>query len=98
MRTAETQLNAYLQQLRELDFVKGVEFSSDSKRNEAEVDGILNVDTPKGKFILLVELKSSYLDRSHINALIAQSKHYAEKYHRPMLLLARYLPAPSAEK
>lgn len=98
MSAAETQLSAYLEQLRELDFVKGVEFSSDSKRNAAEVDGIINVDTPKGKFILLVELKSSYLDRTHINALITQSKHYAEKYHHPMLLLARYLPAPSAEQ
>ena len=98
MPATRSQLSAYLEQFRELDFVKGVEFSSDSKRNAPEVDGILNVDTPKGKFILLVELKNSYLDRTHINALITQSKHYAQKYHRPMLLLARYLPAPSAEK
>ena len=98
MTATKSQLSAYLEQLRELDFVKGVEFSSDSKRDESEVDGILHVDTPKGKFTLLVEFKSSYLGRTHINALITQAKEYAEKQRTPLLLLARYLPAPSAEK
>jgi hypothetical protein len=98
MTTTQGQLRPYLEQLRALDFVKNVEFSSDSKRNAAEVDGVLRVDTPKGKFILLVEFKSSYLGRTHINAIITQAKKYAEKYRAPLLLLARYLPAPSAEK
>jgi hypothetical protein len=98
MTIAQSQLSPYLEQLRTLDFVKAVEFSSPAKRNAAEANGILEIDTPEGKFSLLVELKSSYLDRTHINALITLAKHYAEKYHYPMLLLARYLPAPSAEK
>jgi len=98
MTATRKQLSTYLDKLRALDFIEGVEFSSDSKRNAPEVDGILSVETPKGKYILLVEFKSSYLGRTHINALIAQSKEYAEKQRAPLLLLARYLPAPSAEK
>src|SRR5262249_19459241 len=98
MTTTQGQLSPYLEQLRALDFVKNVEFSSDSKRKAMQADGVLQVDTPKGKFKLLVEFKSSYLGRTHINALITQAKEYAEKHRAPLLLLARYLPAPSAEK
>jgi hypothetical protein len=97
MTATRSQLNTYLERLRELDFVKTVEFSSDS-RSGAEVDGILNVETPKGKYILSVEFKSSYLGRTHINALIVQAREFAERQRAPLLLLARYLPAPSAEK
>src|SRR5947207_8878497 len=98
MTVTDKQLSPYLERLRALDFVRGVELSSDSKRDKPDVDGLLRIGTPKGKFAFYIELKNSYLDRAHINALIAQAKHYAEKDRRPLLLLARYVPAPSAEK
>jgi hypothetical protein len=98
MTATDKQLSPYLERLRALDFVKGVALSADLKREKANVDGLLHVITPKGKFAFYIELKNSYLDRAHINALIAQAKYYAEKDRRPLLLLARYVPAPSAEK
>jgi hypothetical protein len=98
MTITQKQLGPYLEQLRALDFVKGVELSSDLKQEKARVDGLIRIGTLKGKFPFYVELKSSYLDRAHINALIAQAKYYARKDRRPLLLLARYVPAPAAEK
>lgn len=98
MTVTQKQLEPYFEGLRALDFVKGVELSSDLKRARPEIDGVVRIDTPKGKSSFYIELKSSYLDRAHINALIAQAQHYTKKDRRPMLLLARYVPAPAAEK
>src|SRR5437762_11681930 len=98
MTLTQKQLEPYLDLLRALDFVKDVELFSKSERIKRDVDGLLRIDTPKGTSAFYVELKSSYLDRAHINALIAQAKHYAKKNRRPLLLLARYVPAPAAEK
>ena len=98
MRVTQKQLSPYIECLRALEFVQGVELSADLKREKPDVDGLLRIGTPKGTFAFYIELKNSYLDRAHINALIAQAKYYAEKDRRPMLLLARYVPAPSAEK
>lgn len=98
MTVTQKQLEPYLDSLRALDFVKAVELSSNLKRERPEIDGLLRIETPKGTSAFYIELKSSYLDRAHINALIAQAQHYAKKDRRPMLLLARYVPAPTAEK
>lgn len=98
MTATQKQLEPYLDSLRALDFVRNVELSSESERIKRDVDGLLRIDTPKGTSAFYIELKSSYLDRAHINALIVQAKHYAKKDRRPMLLLARYVPAPAAER
>jgi hypothetical protein len=98
MTLTQKQLEPYLDSLRNLDFVRGVELSSDLNRARPEIDGVVRIDTPKGISSFYIELKSSYLDRAHLNALIAQAQHYAKKDRRPMLLLARYVPAPAAEK
>ena len=98
MTVTQKQLSPYLEQLRALDFVQAVEFSAGFKRDKRDVDGLLRIGTPKGTFAFYIELKNSYLDRAHINALITQAKYYAEKDRRLLLLLARYVPAPSAEK
>ena len=42
--------------------------------------------------------KRSYLDRGILNALAAKAKLYAREHHQPLLLLARYIPPPSAER
>lgn len=94
----ERQLTPYLERLRALDFVQDVEFSADFARGGSQINGLLRVRTPRGKFTFNVECKGSYLDRALINAVIAQAKYSAEKERRPLLLLARYVPAPSAGK
>lgn len=98
MTITQSQLGPYLEALRALEFIKGVELSTGLSRDSRDVDGLLRIGTPKGKFPFYIELKSSYLDRAHINALIAQAKFYAKKDRCPLLLLARYVPAPAAEK
>jgi hypothetical protein len=98
MTVSQKQLSPYLERLRALDFVQAVELSPDFKRDKHGVDGLLRIGTPKGTFNFYIELKNSYLDRAHVNALITQAKYYAEKDRRPLLLLARYVPAPSADK
>lgn len=85
--------NQYLDPIRELDFVRGLRFSAESKRlPDRGVDGELRIQTPKGTFTFDVEEKNSYLDRSLLHALIAQAKHHIDATHRPMLLLHAMSP------
>jgi len=87
----------YLDKLRELEFVKALRFAGSSHQNDVGIDGVLTIETPRGKFAFSVEHKNSYLDRAVLNAFIVQAKHYAGK-HRPLLLFARYIPRPSADR
>src|SRR6185437_5468859 len=87
----------FLEQLKALPFVTDLDFSPEV-RNEKGIDGILKVRAPKGTYRFLVEQKRSYLDRGVLNALIAQAKFHAAEHREPLLLLARYIPTPSAER
>jgi hypothetical protein len=87
-----------LDQIRRLPFVKGLDFSPETRSADTGTDGILKVHTPKGIYTFLVEQKKSYLDRGILNALIAHAKQSDQKRHAPLLLLARYLPNPSAQR
>ena len=86
----------YLEKLREIDFVKALHFATPSHQSDTGIDGVLTIETPRGKFAFTVEHKNSYLDRTVLNAFIVQAKHYAGK--RPLLLFARYVPRPSADR
>jgi hypothetical protein len=86
----------YLEKLREIEFVKALRFAGSSGQNDMGIDGVLTIETPRGKFAFSVEHKNSYLDRTVLNAFIVQAKHYAGK--RPLLLFARYVPRPSADR
>jgi hypothetical protein len=88
----------FLEQLRALPFVTDLDFSAEGRHNDREVDGILKIRAPKGTYRFLVEQKRSYLDRAVLNALIAQAKLYATAHRDPLLLFARYIPGPSAER
>jgi hypothetical protein len=87
-----------LDQIRRLPFVKGLDFSPETRSLDTRTDGILKVHTPKGIYTFVVEHKRSYLDRGILNALIAHAKQSDQKRHAPLLLLARYLPNPSAQR
>jgi hypothetical protein len=88
----------FLEQLRTLHFVTDLDFSAERRSGDPGIDGILKVRTPKGTHAFLVEQKRSYLDRGMLNALVAQAKLHAEVRGKPLLLLARYIPRPSAER
>jgi len=99
MVASERQFAPYLEKIRGLEFVKALDFSAERNPHEDKgIDGKLRIRTPKGTFNFLVEQKSSYLDRSVLNAFIAQAKHQTEVYQHPVILFARYVPRPSAER
>lgn len=91
-------VDPFLDQIRGLPFVRGLDFSRPGHDADSGVDGILKVRTPDGTYSFLIEQKRSYLDRGNLNALIAQSEHAAKSRHQPLLLLARFIPKPSAER
>jgi hypothetical protein len=91
-------LAPFLEQLLTLHFVTDVNFSAKGRGSDPGIDGILKVRTSKGTHAFLVEQKRSYLDRGIVNALIAQAKLHAKVRGKPLLLLARYVPRPSAER
>jgi hypothetical protein len=57
----------------------------------------LTITTAQGKFPFRVEQKASYLDRTLLHALISLARNDEQHPRRPLLLLARYIPEPSAE-
>jgi hypothetical protein len=98
MVTTESRVEPYLDKIRALDFVKDLRYAKSANQGDIEADGILRMRTPKGTFAFLVERKNSYLDRVLLNAFIAQAKYHAQKTHEPLLLFARYVPRPSADR
>lgn len=96
MRSSTT-AGPFLDEIRRLPFVKGLDFST-GPGVDAVTDGILKVRTPEGLYTFLVEQKRSYLDRGTLNAVIASAKLSGEKRHEPLLLLARFIPRPSAQQ
>jgi hypothetical protein len=91
-------IDPFLEQIRSLPFVKGLEFSRENRTVDSGTDGTLKVRTTDGTYVFQVEQKRSYLDRGILNALVAQAKRSDKKRHVPLLLLARFIPKPSAER
>ena len=87
MTDSISQLEPYLQQIRELEFVKDIQLAAEqTPRAGEEIDGLLRIRTPHGTFNFVVDQKSSYLDRSLLNAFIAQAKHQTEEHSTPLTL------------
>lgn len=91
-------IDPFLEQIRRLPFVKGLDFSRENRTVDSETDRILKLRTPKGTYSFLVEQKRSYLDRGILNALVSQAQLNAKRRREPLLLLARFVPKPSAER
>ena len=98
MIAAESRVAPFLDQIRTLDFVKELRYAQPKNQREIAADGVIRMRTPKGTFSFLVERKNSYLDRAILNAVLAQTKYPAQKGDAPLLLFARYVPRPSAER
>jgi hypothetical protein len=93
----ELSIRPYLEQLRTLPFVRDLDLSAPGRHTHPGLDGVL-MRTQKGTYDFLVEQKRSYLDRGTLNALVARAKLYAREHDKPLLLFARYVPGPSAER
>jgi hypothetical protein len=97
-RMNETQTRQYLNKIRALEFVKEARLASAVSSSDEGADGILKIRTTKGSHVFRIETKSSYLDRSILNAIISHANASSKAGRHPLLLLARYVPQPSAAR
>ena len=95
----EGDLARYLEPIRALPFVTALDWKvAPQGARDREIDAAVTVTTPRRKFKLGAEFKRTYLDRATLNALMAQQAHVREKMKMPLLLIARYIPTPMAER
>ncbi|HEY4086902.1 MAG TPA: type IV toxin-antitoxin system AbiEi family antitoxin [Bryobacteraceae bacterium] len=97
-----TDTDAALGHLASVPFVRGIRFLVAGKDRDRASDGTLEIKTPAGPYRVYVQIKRSYLDRSLVNALIAQTK-IARTPTKPngtsgKLVLARYVPPALGEQ
>jgi len=87
-----------LDALRRVPFVRGIEYSLTRDRQDIGFGGKLDVRTPTRHFHLLAEARRSYLTRSEVNQLLAWVKQQGTAKPRQVILLARHIPRPVAER
>ncbi len=92
------QTEQYLSRIRTLEFVRNAKLVPVPNLGPWHPDGMLTIRTPKGPYVFMIETKSSYLDRSTLNAIIMHANLTLKGPKHPVLLFARYVPVPSAEK
>lgn len=84
--------------LRRLPFVRDLHYAPAPDGQDLGYDGKIDVQTPAGHFHLLVEAKRSFLTRSTVNQLLAWVKQVATGRRQQVILLARHIPRPVAER
>ena len=95
----EGDLARYLEPIRALPFVTALDWKIEPQvARDRGIDAAITLTTPRRKFKLGAEFKRTYLDRATLNALIAQQAHVREKMKMPLLLIARYITTPMAER
>lgn len=95
----EPDLVEFLEPLRRLPFVKAIEVEFESRTaRDRGIDAEIRLKTQSSESRLAVEFKRSYIDTATLNAIIVQRTHIRDRFNLPLLLLARYVPSPSAEK
>jgi hypothetical protein len=93
MATRRPDTDTALAHLAALPFVRSLRFIPAPKSAGRADDGVLELETATGKHRLSVEVKRSYLNRSHVNAVIGQAHGRQGK-----LVIARYVPAALGEQ
>ena len=92
-------LGRYLEPIRELQFVTALDWKlAPPGTGKCEIDAEITITTPRRKFRFAAEFKRTYMDRATLNMLIAQQAHVREKMKLPLMLIARYIPTPMAER
>jgi hypothetical protein len=73
MKTLLLDLDPYLERLKELPFVKDIEVRSSDGQPDQQQDARISLRTPKGRYDLLVEVKTIPLSRSAAQILVARA-------------------------
>src|ERR1700730_1518881 len=84
--------------LRRIPFVRDLHYAPTPDEQDLGYDGKIDVQTPAGHFHLLVEAKRSFLTRSAVNQLLAWVKQVKAGKPHQVILLARHIPRPVAER
>jgi hypothetical protein len=84
--------------LRRIPFVRDLHYAPAPDGQDLGYDGKIDVRTPAGHFHLLVEAKRSFLTRSAVNQLLAWVKQVGTGKPHQVILLARHIPRPVAER
>lgn len=93
-----SEAEGYVNQISALEFVKDATLEPARDVGSVRPDGTLKIRTAKRTHVFLVETKRSYLDASTLNAIISHANVSSKATGHPVLLFARYIPQPSAEK
>jgi hypothetical protein len=92
-------IGRYLEPIRALQFVTALDWKLAARgAGDREIDAEITITTPRHKFKFAAEFKRTYMDRATLNALVAQQARIREKMKLPLLLIARYIPAPMGER
>ena len=87
-----------MDKIRMLEFVRDAQLGPPPDLGPVRSDGTIRIRTAKGAHVFVIETKRSYLDSSTLNALISHANVSSKASRHPVLLFARYVPQPSAEK
>ena len=87
-----------IEALRRIPFVRDLTYESAPAGQHLEYDGKINLRTPAGRFRLLVDAKRSFLTRSAVNQLLAWVNQAGTGKPHQVILLARHIPRPVAER
>jgi hypothetical protein len=96
--TERDQTTPYLNRIRALDFVRDAKLGPPPDLASIHPDGTVKIRTAKRSHVFIVETKRSYLDSATLNAIISHANVSSEATRHPVLLFARYVPEPSAER
>jgi hypothetical protein len=93
-----TRIKPFISILKGIPFVGRVSIAtaSDPATNGALM--LTVTDRRRRQFRFATEVKTSYLDRPSTNAILASARSMRKRLGHPILLLARYVPAPAAEQ
>lgn len=84
--------------LQRLPFIRDLHYEPAPEGQDPNHDGKLDIQTPKGCFHLLVEIKRSFLTRSDVNQLLAWVRQRGNGQPHRVIVLARHIPRPVAER
>ena len=84
--------------LRRVPFVRSLRYTPFHEGSDLQWDGRLELRTPQGLFHLVVEAKRSYVTRSAVSQLLAWLHHLPTGRAQGIMLLARHIPRPAAER
>ncbi len=87
-----------LHALRRIPFVRDLRYAPGPGGRDGGYDGKLDIQAPAGRFHLLVVAKRSFLTRSAVNQLLAWIKQVETGKPHGVILLARHVPRPVADR